>query len=304
MSYQIIEIPENSYHHIEQIGTKEKFWIYGSHESNQKKLFKIGRPGTGENWAEKVTCELAKLISLPCADYEFAIWRGKEGVLSPFFLPTNAILIHGNEILVRIEKNYPQNKSYKVREHKLSTVLAIIKSKICQLPIGYEDDDIIRRPLDLFMGYLMFDCWVSNPDRHHENWGFVFDVSNKTLHLAPTYDHASGLGCRVSDKERLDRLKTNDKRYNIDAFVSRIKSAFYDSNLQQLKTIDAFHFAAKYNSNAAQYWLNKLKNISQNEIENIFKKVPVHLISHEACKFALAILEANKKRLIESIGND
>ncbi|MEI6611026.1 MAG: hypothetical protein WCO53_14965, partial [Deltaproteobacteria bacterium] len=275
MSYQIIEIPNKSYGAIEQIGTKEKFW-YNDKRDNTKKLFKIGRPGTGENWAEKATCELAKLIGLPCADYEFAIWNGKEGVLSPLFLPKNAILIHGNEILVRIEENYPQNKSYKVREHKLKTVLAIIRG--CQLPIGYEENDIIKKPLDLFIGYLMFDCWISNPDRHHENWGLVYDVSNKVFHLAPTYDHASGLGCRVSDKERLERLNTMDKKYNIDAFVGRIKSAFYD-NLSQLKTLNAFNVAAKFNPNAANYWSNKITSISRGQLESIFKEIPNTLIS-------------------------
>jgi hypothetical protein len=290
-----------SYTTIEQIGTKEKFWYYDKHNGT-KKLFKIGRPGTGENWAEKITCELAKLIGLPCADYEFAIWRGKEGILSPSFAPKGTVLVHGNEILVKIEDNYPQNKFYKVREHKLKTVLAIIRG--CELPIGYKADDIIKKPLDLFMGYLMFDCWISNPDRHHENWGLVLDLNNKVAHLAPTFDHASGLGCRVSDDERIKRLKTTDKRYNVDAFVRRIKSAFFDDDLHQLKTIDAYNFAAKYNLNVSNYWLTRLANISRSEINSIFKEVPNTIISQPACEFALAILEANKNRLLENIRND
>ena len=302
MSYQIIKIPNKSYDEIEPLGTKEKFWYYDDQDGTRK-LFKIGRPGTGENWAEKATSELAKLIKLPCADYEFAIWNGKEGVLSPSFVPKGTLLIHGNEILGRIKKNYPQNQFYKVREHRLRTVLAITRIRGCQLPIGYKDE-IINKPIDLFLGYLMFDCWISNPDRHHENWGLVFDSSNKVFHLAPTYDHASGLGCRVSDAKRLERLKTIDNRYNVDAFVSRTKSAFFDENMHQLKTIDTVKITAKSNPDIARYWLNKIIKISQREVESIFTEIPGTLISRPGYEFAVAVLEANKKRLIETIKND
>ena len=297
MEYPVVEIPADQYDTIEQLGTKEKFWFYDEKDSTTK-LFKIGRPGTGENWSEKATSELAKLLGLPCAEYEFAIWKEKEGVISRLFVPQNCSLVHGNEILEKVIKEYPKNKFYKVREYNISTVLAIIRA-VPELPFDYKRNKIIQKPLELFVGYLMFDCWISNPDRHHENWGFVFDSISKTTHLAPTYDHASGLGCRVSDKKRKERLTTNDKRYSVESFVRKTKSAFYNRGLKQLKTIEIFLIAAKQNRKAAGFWLNKLENISNTEIENIFTKIPDKLISGPAIDFALAILEANKKRLLE-----
>ena len=47
--YPIIEITDNIPELPEQLGTKEKFWF---HIDDGLYLFKIGRPGTGENWAE------------------------------------------------------------------------------------------------------------------------------------------------------------------------------------------------------------------------------------------------------------
>ncbi|MEW6378300.1 MAG: hypothetical protein AB1611_01700 [bacterium] len=251
MSYQVIEIT-NEYNTIEQLGTKAKFWFYDKSD-NTTKSFKIGRPGTGENWAEKVACELAKLLNLPCAEYEFAIWKGKEGVISPCFVPPDGRLVHGNEILAKLIESYPKKELYKVHEYQLSTVLEVISREIPNLPLGYERGTIIQKPLELFVGYLMFDCWISNPDRHHENWGSVLDNTSKKMHLAPTYDHASGLGCRVSDTERTKRLTTKDTRYNIEAFVRKAKSAFYDKNSIQLDTIEAFTYAAKQNRRAANF---------------------------------------------------
>ena len=88
MPYPIIEI--HSYDEIEPLGTKEKFWFYDE-DTGIRNLFKIGRIGTGENWAEKISGELAKLLALPCADYDFAIWDDREGVVAEIFVPENGV---------------------------------------------------------------------------------------------------------------------------------------------------------------------------------------------------------------------
>lgn len=298
MHYPIIEIPDTIYDAIEQLGTKEKFWFYGFVDDIPK-LCKFGRIGTGENWAEKVACELAKLIDLPSAEYDFAKWKGREGVVTPLFVPKNGRLIHGNEILAKIIKDYPLQKRYKVSAYQLKAVLAIIKVVPDFLPIGYEGENCIKKPLDLFIGYLIFDCWIANQDRHHENWGIVLDTSDNTVHLAPTYDHASGFGCRVSDSEMIGRLSTGDLRYNIDAFADKAKSPFYSLGLKRFSTIETVIYAAKKNKNAAIYWINKIEKISRAEIVNIFQKVPDSIINKISIEFAIAILEANKNRLLE-----
>ncbi len=298
MNYPIIEI--RNYETLEQLGTKEKFWFY---DDNTKitKLFKIGRPGTGENWAEKAAGELAKLLTIPCAKYDFALWNGKEGVATPIFVPEYGRLIHGNELLAAFNKNYPSAKMYKVREYQLFTVLNLLRklTKTVSLPLGYVENDAINTASDMFIAYLMLDCWISNPDRHHENWGLVSDNINQKIHLAPTYDHASGLGCRVSDEERKNRLATKDKRYSVAAFVGKAQTSFYGKDQKSLKTIDAYAIASKLNKRASDYWIKKLKLLPIQSVENIFSKIPSHLISDAAIDFAYAILKENRKRLLK-----
>ncbi|MBT9438629.1 MAG: hypothetical protein GAS50_05505 [Desulfobacterales bacterium] len=302
MTFPVITI--KSYDKLEQLGTKSKFWFYDDSD-NVIKLFKIGRPGTGENWSEKASSELAKLLGLPCASYEFAVWEDTQGVVSPIFVPENGRLIHGNELLAKIVDHYPTTKSYKIREYKLTTVLASLKAlkNNVSLPIGYYGSDTIKNVSDLFVGYLMFDCWISNPDRHHENWGLVFDGEQKSVHLAPTYDHASGLGCRVSDEECNKRLTTKDTRYSVSAFVARTKSAFFGQGMKQLKIIGAFEVAAKFNKLAGNYWVEQLNNIETENIVQIFHKIPNHLISKSSINFAVKMLHENKNRLLETIGH-
>jgi hypothetical protein len=81
MVYPIIQIPDNAADLPEQQGTKTKYWVRLKND-NQKMLFKIGRENTGENWAEKVTCELAELFGLPHAHYDFS---GVEGIQGNYF---------------------------------------------------------------------------------------------------------------------------------------------------------------------------------------------------------------------------
>ena len=65
MTYPIIEVPEGASSQLEQLGTKSKFWYRDEHD--KRGMFKRGRPGTGENWAEKVCCEICRLLGLPHA---------------------------------------------------------------------------------------------------------------------------------------------------------------------------------------------------------------------------------------------
>jgi len=301
MTFSVIEI--DNCDKIEQLGTKYKFWFYDQDGKNIK-LFKIGRPGTGENWSEKVTSELAKLLEIPCASYELAKWKGEQGIASPTFVPENGRLIHGNEILAKAIDHYETTKVYKARDYKLSTVTGILKvlKNNTSLPIGYNGNRIIKTISDVFVGYLMFDCLISNSDRHHENWGIVFDTTNKSIHLAPTYDHASGLGCRVSKDECNNRMTTSDQRYSVEYFVAKTKSAFFGKDNKRIKTFDAFFVVSKYNKEAANYWIDKISTLEEESIMEIFNQIPSNWINKYSMKFACRILYENKKRIVENRG--
>ena len=64
-TYDIHKIADSTPELPEQLGTKEKFWL---HIDNEPHLFKIGRPGTGENWAGKAAFELCQLLELKVLD--------------------------------------------------------------------------------------------------------------------------------------------------------------------------------------------------------------------------------------------
>ena len=301
MTYPIIEVPEGASSQLEQLGTKSKFWYRNEH--GKRVMFKRGRPGTGENWAEKVCCEVCRLLEIPHAEYDFAtanVGRWK-GVASPTFVLEGSRLILGNELLAGIEPEYEKTKRYRTRQHTLRRVYAVLTKLQIALPLDYRPPETgeITKALHVFTGYLLLDALVSNQDRHHENWGLI-SMPDTSLSLAPTFDHASSLGRNETDERRLGRLGTRDRGYSVQSYVSRAESALYPGTASRkpYTTMQAFENAARLNLSAARYWGAKLSLCSCKDFEEIFDNVPESEITGPARRFALEMLEVNAERLI------
>lgn len=279
----------------ETMGSKSKFWF--EHEKLGRCLYKQVLHTPDEDWAEKVAAELCELLELPHAVYELAeTWKGDRGVVSLYFLPEKGTLDHGNEILSRFVPNYPASGTYKVSQHTIDTVLGVIEGETVNLPLSWTAPSGIKAAVEVFVGYLLLDAWIGNGDRHHENWGFVRNkvasTAVETLHLAPTYDHASSLGRDLSDDQRRKR--------SIEAYVNKCSSAFYSSvsDRKPLKTFDVFHQVREYYPEAADVWLERLKSVSKANILGVFSRIPSTRISSIAADFAQKILEINQHKLL------
>jgi hypothetical protein len=295
--FPIIFVSEADYERSsdEAMGSKYKFWF--QHQQFGRCLYKQGRPNSGEDWAEKVASELFEFLGLPHATYHLAeTWEGKRGVVSPNFLPPGGTLVHGNEILTAIEPNYLTAATYKeASQHTIDIVLQAIAADHVGLPIAWTPPSGIQKAVEVFVGYLMLDAWIGNGDRHHENWGFVRnkEESQETIHLAPTYDHASCLGRELLDEKR--------QKLSVEKYANRCDSAFYNSvgDKKRLKPFDVFHRVAFRYPQAAHIWLARLELISLANTRLIFNRINKSRISTVAIEFAQKILEFNQKRLLD-----
>jgi len=293
--YDISDVEPDQY---EQMGTKLKFWF-----EDYQFLFKVGRENTGDNWAEKVASELCELIRLPHAEYELAVWSKAKGVVSPTFVPVGAQLRHGNELLAKIIRGYEMKKHYGQRKHTLRLVMAIMEDEEIKLPIGWSGLDGINTAADVFIGYLMLDAWIANQDRHHENWALVVvpEDGTRSMHLAPSYDHASSFGSNEPDAKRESRLTTRDIGRSMEKYVERARSAFYlmPNSSKPLSTIDAFREAARERPKAVQLWLKQLEGISSSDTRSILERIPKTEITDVAIEFTQKIIELNRERLLK-----
>ena len=294
--FPVVTVPGDAADLVEQLGTKPKFW-YKDNDVNY--LFKEARPNTGEDWAEKVASELFALMGIPHVKYDLAIWKNTKGVICPSFVPPRCRLVHGNELLAKVVLGYPATKLYGVKQYTLRRVLGLMGLRIFRLPFGWETLPV-RTAIEVFVGYLMMDAWIANQDRHHENWGFVVRLESETIHLAPSYDHASSLGCHENDENRLQRLKTHDMRRSMDQYINKAISAFFESTSSErpLLAIEAFIDAGKLYPEAADAWLSRLEQVSASDTRSILEQVPVDRISSVGVDFAHKVLELNRKRLL------
>ena len=299
--FPIIAVPEVGGTTIEQLGTKEKFWYEDPQLGTC--LCKIARPYTGEDWSEKIAAELATFLGLPHANYELAEWMQVRCVVSPSFVPPLGALVLGNELLVHVDPNYLARVTrFKQSRHTVQAVRDAMLLVPCRVPFGWAAPEQILNAPDVFVGYLMLDALIGNTDRHHENWGVV-QVSDPGLivqYLAPTFDHASSLGCHETDEVRLARLTTKDHNYSVRAYCKKAKSALYakPNDARPISPFDAFVQCARMTT-GAKYWLSRLEALNADEIDHILEQVPASIMSGPARRFAKELLICNRDELCE-----
>jgi hypothetical protein len=297
--YHIVPV-SRSPEQLEPLGTKRKFWYRD--ESGVLWLFKAEERGTGEDWAEKVACELAGLLGLPHVPYELAEEQASKlpGVICPRVGGVDDALMLGNQLLLAQDASYPvQSNEYRVKKHSIAAVakavqtLALPPAEWCS---GMPAE--IDSALAVFAGYAMLDAWIANQDRHHENWAAL--RAGEKLHLAPTFDHGAALARNLSDAEREERLTTKDRGRHIKSFVRRARSAFFatEQAAKPMGTVAAWQAFADLVSPATDAWLARLAAIRDEQIEACLLAVPPHRLSPIAREFTLALLYENRQRLL------
>jgi hypothetical protein len=305
--FQTVRVDRSAAEAMEWMGTKRKFWF--SPPDGGRWLFKAEERGTGEDWAEKIACELAERLGVPHVQYELAEeYEGglylQPGVVCPEFASEPQALELGNQLLWKRDSSYPKGqlqKFEKVHQHTVDAVVECIAQLdvpgtewLANLPAG------IGTALDIFTGYVLLDAVIANQDRHHGNWGAIRIPGEKTSRLAPSFDHGASLARNVTDEERADRLRSKDTRRQIPYFCQRARSSFYRSeeDTRPLSTMDAFADFARRTADAARIWLSQLSGVTRDEIRAIIEEVPSERMSPVAKEFTFQLMVVNGERLL------
>jgi hypothetical protein len=287
----------------EQLGSKSKFWF--TLPEAESWLFKRGR--VNEDWSEKVAAELAGHLGLPHAKVELATCDGQPGVISQSFLQKGDRLVHGNELLFELDTRYPMTGRFHTSQHTVEAIAGALDR--FQVGAWSERPDGLPGSfdgLDLFLGYLLFDAWIGNSDRHHENWAIVQRGEQRLL--APTYDHGSSMGRNETEERVKVRLEGTDPRVTVGAYASKCRSALFEpsSPSRPMLTVDTFLHAAHRRPHARDYWLSQLEATDKDFVRGTLQRIPDTRISTSYRKFAYEIIMFNLGRLMAArtrIGN-
>ncbi|WP_434939312.1 HipA domain-containing protein [Shewanella sp. HL-SH8] len=306
--FPIIDISDQDIEDIEQMGTKSKFW-YTDSNTGEEYLFKsthtedgYGRQivRKGEDWAEKIACEIAEKLGIPHAQYDLAIYNGQRGIRSKKFTSTGENMFFGNQLIEHVVVKINATLETGQRSQTVDRVQVILDRLIQNPPKGWISTDNIKSASDVFMGYLLLDTLVSNQDRHNENWAMIADKD--TITLAPSFDHAASLGRNESLEKIRVKLTSKDVGQQIHAYVSRSKSYFYNGN-QRLKTLEAFWLFGMSSKTATIEWLSRLEKVEVIDFLNIIKRIPNSVMDDLEKEFCLEILIINRARILR-LNND
>jgi len=288
---------------IETLGTKSKVWL--SSPDGHRWLYKHPRPGTGDDWAEKVAAELAALIDVPHAVVELGLRGDVRGSLSLDFTREAGIrkwrLAPGNELFSQIDPSYPKDQFRGVRQHFLDRILdVLIQSGARQVALL---DGSAQHAPEVYCGYLILDAWIGNQDRHHENWGLLFPTDASNLLgtvLAPSYDHASCLGQGLTDEAREKRLSSLDRGYALDGWVLKARSAIFadETAKKPMLLLEAVERARLRYPSGTRYWLDKLNGLAPDAWRSVIERLPDGVASSAARRFAVRMLDQNRANLL------
>jgi hypothetical protein len=301
--FPIIDISDQDIEGIEQMGTKSKFW-YTDSKTGEEYLFKSthtedgnGRQivRKGEDWAEKVACEIAEKLGIPHAQYDLAIFNGQKGIRSKKFTLAGENMFFGNQLIEHVIENLNATLESGQRSQKVERVQVILERLIQNPPKGWISTKNIKSASDVFIGYLLLDTLISNQDRHNENWAMIAD--QKTTSLAPSFDHAASLGRNESFEKMIAKLISKDAGHQIPTYVSKSKSYFYHGS-QRLKTLDAFCLFGLSRKEATIEWLTRLEQIKFDDFYDIVTRVPDSVMNNIEKTFCLAVLIANRARIL------
>ncbi len=306
--YPVFSLPADAPISPEELGTKLKFWC--EEATLGRSLFKSGRSGHAENEAEKACAHLAPLMGLPAAQIELAIWDGPRGpvrgTLSPY-LPPGAPLVFGNEVLEHRVRNYPA-RAKRTASHTVSRVMDALGGVRPHPALA----DVLGDAADQFVGYLLFDAWVGNMDRHHENWALAAPLGGvEKRYLAATFDHGSSLGRERTDAARQDALLgtaaeaagagPNPNRRTVAGYARAPKARgrlYRDGTEEALSPTDAYLEATRIRPDAGRFWRERLHGVPVDAIGEVFVRFPPGWGTGTTFGFAQALLAENHRFLL------
>ena len=150
--------------------------------------------------------------------------------------------------------------------------------------------------------YMVLDGLIGNVDRHHENWGLLASIENNdtiseiSISVAPTFDHASCLGRELLDTKIERLLAVPD---GISTYINKGRGAIYLSsssphgeNPTKLVEFGSRRFPYLFNET-----ISSVASLPLLELQALANRIPKDRISACAIEFVKRFLDHTYKRI-------
>jgi len=314
-SYEVVDLADWTRGESEPGGDEAKRWFIAPESSRHAGhwLFKPRRIKTlklseerqrlghepdvlvrGEDWAEKISYEIAKLIALPAAETELATvvqLRTDErvyGSMSRDMRPRDWAWTPGAALLAESDDEFD---SKSCRGHTITAIRQALEGLGGSVSTPYAD----WSAFDVFAGYLVLDAWIANTDRHAHNWGVLQDPRTGDVCLGPSFDHGSALASGDEDRIRAQRVEQK----KVDHWCEHGRTKRFNGG-EAISLIDVAGEALSVCGVAArQHWAAQIINVDLDICNDIVVATPN--LSDPTRTFVRTALATNRKRISDAL---
>lgn len=255
---------------------------------------------SGEDWAEKISYELAVLLRLPAARTELAtvvtpekdrVWGSMSLDMRPKAGPTSAHSQRwpwsaGASLLAEVDPSFDAGTCV---GHTLVAVRDILTRAEVGGPFGTEYAEWAA--FDVWVGYLVLDAWIANTDRHAHNWGVVQDPTSGATYLGPTYDHGTALASGETEDRRADQVA----RRSVATWCGRGRTFRFDGAEPRELVGLAVEALSLCSPGARTHWVSQITAVDLATCDAVVDRIPT--LSDQTRTFVQILLETNRKRL-------
>ena len=304
--FTVVDVSDWEVDADEPAGQDEKQWLIEP-TTGEKWLFKppVEKNGfrQGEDWSEKVSAQLAQLLSVPCAEVELAERHSRRGSISRNLRPEGWEMQSGSLLLSATIPGYqPGSLNVKGRPgHSLENIADVLSDAAA--PLGAYVPESFGA-FSVFAGYLVLDAWIANRDRHDENWSILLPLpphdADERYRLCGSYDQAGGLGYNVHEEAAKRRLAEPD---GVRHWVEKGTAYRFEHDPgQPAPTLVELgnRALAIAGQEARAYWTSKLAAVTSAQVEDLVSSVPE--LSEPCRNFAREVLTINQERMLDVCG--
>lgn len=238
-----------------------------------------------DDWSEKLAAELASLLALPAAQIELARGLTDSGIISLNVTPDGWSMESGDTMLSEFDgyescanEDRPRNRI----GHNLNNIAQVLAEATGPPDTQYEE----WTAFEVFAGYLVFDAWIANTDRHAINWGVLSCEADGRLALAASFDHGSALASGAQD----ERLKSRSPW----AYATSGSAARFEGGAK-VTLVDLALDAVAQAGGRAREWRDRLASVSMTDVATIMGGIEE--MSEVRRTFLCTLLEINQGRL-------
>lgn len=268
--------------------SREQWWLF-KHVKHGTLTVKGGgqtRYRRTDDKVERIACELARLLGLPAATVELAKRGDVEGCLSKNVIPAGWSMYSGDSLLADVDGYVPCGNNRKMRDrpgHNLSNIAALLDG--CGGPPGSACEHWTA--FEVFAGYLVFDAWIANTDRHAVNWAML-DQERAPRRLAASFDHGSALASGSTPANTATALE------DVAGWCARgTASRFENGNATTL--VELATNALALAGGQAALWRSRIAALEPSRWQGILRAVPG--LSVDTHIFMDKVLTENQRRL-------